>query len=142
MQLFTACSCSQHLCWQSLSLYCLYGFLYFMLLHGSSVHQLLLPVAVLSLLLLVAEFTPILLIFWAVLFSRMEIWKLGGLVLVCSRLLVHLFLSIQRSMRHLLLLALLMNSSFELSLCLWQGSAIKVIVPCLQILHCWQFYLS
>ncbi len=44
-------------------------FPYFMLLLGYSVHQLRLPVLVLSLLLLVAEFPPILLVFWVVLFS-------------------------------------------------------------------------
>jgi hypothetical protein len=78
-------------------------FLYFMLLLGYSVHQLRLPVAVLSLLLFVAEFPPILLVFWAVLFSRMD----AGMALVCSILLVHFFLSLQRSMLHLLVPALL-----------------------------------
>ncbi len=77
-------------------------FLYFVLLLGYSVHQLRLPVAVLSLLPIVP---PILLVFWAVLFCRMELRIIAGPVLVCSWLLVYLFLSLQRSMLHLLLLA-------------------------------------
>jgi hypothetical protein len=51
---------------------------YFMLLLGYSVHRLRLPVFVLSLLFLVAEFPPILIVFWVVLFFRMEMQILAG----------------------------------------------------------------
>jgi hypothetical protein len=55
--------------------------------------------------LLVEQFPSIFLIFWAVLFFRMEIGLIAGPVLVCSKLLEHLFKSLQRSVLYLLLLA-------------------------------------
>jgi hypothetical protein len=124
-------------------------FLYFMLLLGYSVHQLRLPVLVLSLLLFVAEFPPslILLVFWFVLFFRMEIRILADLALVCSQLLMHLFLSVQRSMLHLLLLALIIilfalgdNSKLVSSRLPKHFSNLFALEQCLQLLLVLQIF--
>ncbi len=73
-----------------------------------SVHQFLLIVAESSLFLLMEVFLPILHVSWGVFLSRMAtlIIACTASVLVCLRLLVHFFLTLQKGMLRLLLLAL------------------------------------
>ncbi len=70
-----------------------------------SVPRLRLLVAESSLFLLVEVFLPILRVSWVVFLSRMATQIIAGTVLVCLRLLVHFFLTLQKSMLRLLLLA-------------------------------------